>query len=224
MTTSTLRYGKIEIGCACEKCGTSFDCSRVLESNVSDQSGNRIGSGVLGQHIAEALTQLEKERALIFSAFEKNDVRSSKSLPVKKCPQCGYYQSWMLNSLREKNLIKMSLGITAIPFLIIFFWVLVQAMGGHEYTNLDLPRWLDWLATLGLGIVMSAIAGVIANIATFFLVKFVIGKFYQGPQQEEEIPSKVPLSLKWIPIHYLDGRLLDPSWTQVLPGTMECRS
>ena len=65
MTTSTLRYGKIEISCECEKCGTSFDCSRVLESNVSDQSGNRIGSGVLGQHIAEALTRLEKERASV---------------------------------------------------------------------------------------------------------------------------------------------------------------
>jgi hypothetical protein len=75
--TFTLWYGKIEISCECEKCGDAFDTARVLESTVSNTTGNAFGSQILAEHISEKLEAFEKERTAIFSSFESGKMTQS---------------------------------------------------------------------------------------------------------------------------------------------------
>jgi hypothetical protein len=213
MTTSSLHYGNIIISCECEKCGKPFQSTKILGAVVSDQKANYISQSILQDQMMQAIKNLEWERQAVFDAFKDNRIHSRVDLPIKKCPGCGHYQSWMLSSVGNRNIHRISLRITFVFFFILLF--LFMALLG----TFESPPDSTWLAS-GIG---CAIWSGMLNIITYYAVRAVLRKKYTGPKKIKSIPAKEPLLLEWIPIRKMNNSTLDSSWTRGLPDTFKLR-
>ena len=201
-TSYALVYGEAKITGTCEKCGKAVAASRILKTTVSDSNGKYIGSGVLGENTQSALKTLEKQRIEIFTAFENKTASFNPNLPVAACPACGHFQSWMLNSLREVKIKKMSQWAGIILGLAAFILTLVFIVNDFK----DVPLGLVGIP-LAAGLVVF---GIIYLVSYLLIAPMLIKK----PKRETLMLGSQPHSIEWKPIYTLNNEPLSYSYQE----------
>jgi hypothetical protein len=119
-TTFTVQADMI-VSCECENCGQtySFKSRPVTYSLQVNKHSSEINQEMKLKYVGNAYKGLE---------LEKQKAINSKIYGSKKCPNCGYTQSWMFMSPAYLLLCT----ILAIALIVLFFWLLFDGISRHE--------------------------------------------------------------------------------------------
>lgn len=154
MTTYNLVYGKFFVKVECERCGEHFTYTHFLERDVSNVQGGTLYLNSL-PGLNNAIQMLENQRSDI--------VNKNKGLNAHRCPNCGYYQSWMDDGLKKLIVLYISIGVTAVSFIVAVIAAAIS-WGWEEILLLIAP---------------PVVLGVFVFVFTYAISLFLVGKFYK---------------------------------------------
>jgi len=154
--TFTASHGSIDVAYECEECGEKDEYSYQLLGEYTDQRANYSGPLIAAENHATAIEALEEKKRVALATCE--------GISVRKCPNCGRYQSWMSASLKSDRFqsgVIIVFAIAAVPLAVAVF----QSQQDNQ-----------WFAALVFLVVYGGVASLLGSIASGVFDAVVNGK------------------------------------------------
>jgi len=167
--TFTASHGSIDVAYECEECGAKDEYSYQLLGEYTDQRANYSGPLIAAENHARAIEALEEKKRAALATCE--------GISVRKCPNCGRYQSWMSASLKSDRFVNgmiIVFAIAAVPLAVAVF--------RSQQDN-------QWFAVLVFLVVYGGVASLLGSIASGVFESVVNRK--RTPIEDLEKPPTV---------------------------------
>jgi hypothetical protein len=167
--------GKIEISYKCENCGTEDYYIQVLDGSYNDRRGSYSGPQFAIQNKLRVIEKLNKKKNNIFESYD--------GINVRKCPHCNRYQSWMHNSLLDKNI---NLGIVILLAMVYVSLLIISSLRTR----------FEWGYAMALGLVFYIFGAMSWTIMRTIASKIRFIK--ELKKSASKLKLKEPPTLKWL--------------------------